>query len=168
MRASALPVLLTAVALLGGTGCARTIEGTGSVAEGVLTVAPTETATPDPSGSSDPTETTPAPTPTTSPTLVRQRLLCVLERASITSINTEFNKSKQRDAQIRVLRTGATTISGHLRRSGLPAADRIRKPGQGVLDQLNKLVREASSGGTPSTTPYNQATQRFQQACSAL
>ena len=168
MRVSALPVLLAAVALLGGVGCATTIEGSGSVADGVVTVAPTGTATPDPSGSSDPSETTPAPTPTTDPMLVRQRLLCVLERASITGINTQFNKSKQRDAQLRVLRTGATTISGHLRRSGLPAADRIRKPGQGVLDQLNKLVRDASGGGTPSTTPYNQATKQFQQACSAL
>jgi hypothetical protein len=167
MRVSALPVLLAAAALLGGVSCATTIEGSGSVAEGVVTVAPTGTATPDPSGSSEPSETT-APTPTTDPTLVRQRLLCVLERASITSINTQFNKSKQRDAQLRVLRTGATTISGHLRRSGLPAGDRIRKPGQGVLDQLNKLVRDAGSGGTPSTAPYNQATQRFQQACSAL
>ena len=168
MRVSALLVLLAAVALVGGVGCATTIEGTGSVAEGVVTVAPTETASPDPSGSSDPSETTPAATPTTDPTLVRQRLLCVLERASITSINTQFNKSKQRDVQIRVLRTGATTISGHLRRSGLPAGDKIRKPGQGVLDQLNKLVKDATSGGTPSPTPYNRATQRFQVACSAL
>lgn len=171
MRVSALAVLLTAAALLGGAGCATTIEGRGSVAEGVVTVAPTATATPDPSGSpdpSEPSETTPAPTPTANPTLVRQRLLCVLERASITSINTQFNKTKSRDVQIRVLRTGATTISGHLRRSGLPAGDKIRKPGQGVLDQLNKLVRDASGGGTPSPTPYNQATQRFQVACSAL
>ena len=174
MRVSALAVPLTAVALLGGAGCATTIEGRGSVAEGVVTVAPTGTATPDPSGSQDPSgspdpsETTPAPTPTADPNLVRQRLLCVLERASITSINTQFNKTKSRDVQIRVLRTGATTISGHLRRSGLPAGDKIRKPGQGVLDQLNKLVRDAGSGGAPSPAPYNQATQRFQVACSAL
>jgi hypothetical protein len=100
--------------------------------------------------------------------LVRRRLLCVLERASITSINEQFNKSKNREVQVRVLRTGATTIGGHLRRSGLPADDRIRQPGQGVLDQLNKLVRAAGAGGSPSTTPYNQATQRFQQACNAL
>jgi hypothetical protein len=167
MRVSALPVLL-AVALLGGAGCATTIEGRGSVAEGVVTAAPTGTATPDPSGSPEPSETTPAPTPTSDPMLVKQRLLCVLERASITSINSQFNKTKNRDVQLRVLRTGASTIGGHLRRSGLPAADKIRKPGQAVLDQLNKLVRDASSGGTPSTTPYNQATRRFQQACSAL
>jgi hypothetical protein len=163
MRVSALAVLLTAVAL-GGVGCATTIEGSGSVAEEVVTVAPTGTATPDPSGSSEPTETT----PTTDPTLVRERLLCVLERASITSINSQFNKTKKRDVQLRVLRTGVATISGHLRRSGLPADDKIRKPGQGVLDQLTMLVRDASRGGSPSPTPYNQATQRFQVACGAL
>lgn len=167
MRVSALPVLLAA-ALLAGAGCATVVEGSGSIAEGVVTGAPTPSSEPDPTGSSDPTETTPAPTPTTDPTAVRQRLLCVLERASITSINSQFNKSKNRDVQIRVLRTGATTIGGHLSRSGLPADDRIRKPGQGVLDQLNKLVRDASKGGTPSTAPYNTATQRFQQACGAL
>ena len=167
MRVSALAVLLTAVALVGGIGCATTIEGSGSVAEEVVT-APTGTATPDPSGSSEPSGTTPAPTPTTDSMLVRQRLLCVLERASITSINSQFNKTKKRDVQLRVLRAGAATISGHLRRSGLPAGDRIRKPGQGVLDQLNMLVRDASRGGSPSPTPYNQATQRFQVACSAL
>ena len=167
MRVSALAVLLTAVAL-GGVGCATTIEGSGSVAEEVVTVGPTGTATPDPSGSSEPTETTPAATPTTDPTLVRERLLCVLERASITSINSQFNKTKKRDVQLRVLRTGVATISGHLRRSGLPAGDKIRKPGQGVLDQLTMLVRDASRGGSPSPTPYNQATQRFQVACGAL
>ena len=100
--------------------------------------------------------------------LVKQRLLCVLERASITSINSQFNKTKSRDAQIRVLRTGVTTIKGHLSRSGLPAGDKIRKPGQAVLDQLDKLVQDAGGGGSPSTMPYNQATQRFQQACNAL
>jgi hypothetical protein len=171
MRVSALPVLLAAAAVLtAGAGCAATIEGTGTIAEGVITGGPTPTGSPDPSGSAEPSGTTPAPaqTPTSDPVLVRQRLLCVLERASITSINSQFNKSKNREVQIRVLRTGATTISGHLRGSGLPAGDRIRRPGQGVLDQLNMLVRDAGTGGSPSTAPYNQATQRFQQACNAL
>ncbi|MFL6128608.1 MAG: hypothetical protein ACJ73E_06040 [Mycobacteriales bacterium] len=180
MRVSALPVLLVAAALLAG-GCSRAIEGNGSIAEGIVTPAPTSPAEPGPDGSAGPDRsagatqsaaptgtTAPAPTPTTDRTLVRERLLCVLERASITSINSEFNKSKNRDAQIRVLRTGAATISGHLSRSGLPAGDRIREPGQGVLDQLTKLVRDASGGGTPSTAPYNRATGRFQQACGAL
>src|SRR5215213_8390510 len=168
MRVSALPVLLAA-ALLAGAGCATTVEGNGSIAEGVVTGAPTSSTdpdsggSPDPTGSSDPTGTSAAPRPTTDPDLVQQRLLCVLERASIISINSQFNKTKNRDVQIRVLRTGATTISGQLSRSGLPAGDKIRKAGQGVLDQLNKLVRAASSGGAPSTTPYNTATQRFQQ-----
>jgi hypothetical protein len=171
MRVSALPVLLAA-ALLVCAGCATVVEGNGSIAEGVVTGAPTSSPEPDQTESSDPTETTPTPTPTptptTDPTAVRERLLCVLERASITNINSEFNKSKNREVQLRVLRTGATTIGGHLSRSGLPADDKIRKPGQGVLDQLNKLVRDASRGLTPSTTPYNTATQRFQQACGAL
>lgn len=174
MRVSPLPVLLAAAALLtGAVGCAATIEGSGSAAAEVVAL-PSGSGTPDPSGtgdpteSSDPTETTPVPTPTTDPMLVRQRLLCVLERASITSINSQFNKTKKRDAQIRVLRTGATTINGHISRSGLPTSDKIRKPGQAVLDRLNKLVRDAGSGGSPSTTPYNQATKVFQQACSAL
>jgi hypothetical protein len=167
MRVSALPVLLAAV-LLAGAGCATTVEGNGSIAEGVVTGAPTSSSDPEPTDTSDPTESTPAPTPTTDPMLVRQRLLCVLERASITTINSQFNKSKNRDVQIQVLRTGATTIKGHLSRSELPAGDKIRKPGQGVLDQLNKLVRDAGGGGAPSTTPYNQATQRFQQACGTL
>ena len=165
MRVSPLPVLLAAAALL-AIGCATTVEGNGSLAEGVVTAPPTATGAAEPTGSAAPT--TPVPTPTTDQVLVRQRLLCVLERASITNINNQFNKSKDRDVQLRVLRTGATTIGGHLKRSGLPAGDKIRRPGQGVLDQLNKLVRDASGGGSPSTEPYNQATQRFQRACSAL
>jgi len=175
MRVSALPVLLTAALLAAGAGCATTIEGTGTIAEGVVTGAPTGaptesptgSGTPEPTGSSDPTTTT-APSPTADPVLIRQRLLCVLERASITSINSQFNKTKNRDTQIRVLRTGATTITGHLQRSQLPAGDKIRKPGQAVVDQLNRLVRGASSGGNPSTDPYNKATRSFQTACNAL
>lgn len=167
MRVSALPVLVAAAAL--ACGCAASVEGHGTIADGVVTGEPTPSSEPsDPSGSPGPEETSPAATPTTDPTLVRERLLCVLGRASIVSINTQFNKSKDRDVQVKVLRTGATTISGHLSRSGLPADDRIRKPGQGVLDQLTKLVRAASDGGTPSTAPYNRATQRFQQACDTL
>ena len=169
MRVSALPARLAIAALLvAGAGCATTIEGTGSIAEDVLTGAPTPTSTSDSTDSTEPTATTPAPSPPADQVLVRQRLLCVLERASITSINNQFNKSKNRETQLRALRTGATTISGHLKRSGLPAGDRIRKPGQGVLDELTGLVRKASVGGTPSTAPYNRATQRFQQACDSV
>ena len=169
MRVSALPVLLTAALLAAGTGCATTVAGTGTLAEGVATAAPTASGsdTPAPTGS-DPTSAAPSPSPTADPVLVRQRLLCVLEQASIASINTQFNKTKNRDSQIRVLRTGATTIGGHLKRSGLPTGDKIRKPGQTVLDRLNKLVQDASGGGSPSTTPYNQATRQFQQACKGL
>lgn len=172
MRVSALPVLLAATVLAAGAGCASTVSGTGTLAEGVVTGAPsgspTGSAAPEPTDSGSPTETSAAPSPTSDPVLIRQRLLCVLERASIISINSQFNKTKERAAQIRVLRTGATTITGHLKRSQLSTGDKIRKPGQAVVDQLDKLVRDASAGGSPSTTPYNQATRQFQTACNAL
>lgn len=170
MRVSALPVLLTATLLAAGAGCASTVAGTGTIAEGVAapspSAPPTGSATPEPTD--DPATTTPAPAPTTDPVLIQQKLLCVLERAAITSINSQFNKTKNRDAQIRVLRTGATTITGHIKRSRLSTGDKIRKPGQAVVDQLTRLVRDASAGGNPSTTPYNTATKRFQTACNAL
>ncbi|HZB49233.1 MAG TPA: hypothetical protein VE547_09080 [Mycobacteriales bacterium] len=172
MRVSALPVLVAATLLAAGAGCATTVEGTGRLAEGVVTgapsAAPTGSGAPEPTGSSDPTTSPTPPSPTTDPVLIRQRLLCALERASIISINSQFNKTKSRDSQIRVLRSGATTITGHLRRSQLPARDKIRKPGQAVVDQLTKLVRDAGGGGNPSTDPYNLATRRFQTACNAL
>ncbi len=181
MRLSRLPALLAAAALLGGgVACAATIEGTGAPAAGVATAGPTLTGAPTgmptatvptatgPSETSVSPTPTPAPIPTTDPVMVKRRLLCVLERASIASINNQFNRTKDRAVQIRVLRTGATTIKGHLSRSGLPGNDRVRKPGQNVLDQLNRLVTDASGGGTPSTAPYNAATQGFQRACNAL
>lgn len=173
MRLSRLPVLLAAAALLGGgVACSAAIDGTGSPAAGLVTPGPTGTGAP--TATSGPTETSPppsptaAPTPTTNTVTVRQRLLCVLERAAITSTNSQFNKSKDRAVQIRVLRAGAATISGHLSRSGLPADDRVRRPGQSVLDQLNRLVRTATGGSTPSTAPYNLATRNFQKACSTI
>lgn len=171
MRVSALPVLLAATVLVAGAGCATTVAGTGTLAEGVATGAPTgsPTGSGTPEPTSDPPTTTPAPpSPTADPVLIQQKLLCVLERAAITTINSQFNKTKNRDAQIRVLRTGSTTITGHIKRSRLSTGDKIRKPGQAVVDQLDKLVRDASAGGSPSTTPYNQATRVFQTACNAL
>lgn len=176
MRVLRLPVLLlVAVAVgAGAAGCSQAISGTGTIAAGV----PTGTATPsgsptgEPTDDPSPTETssspTPAPTPTTDPVTARRRVLCVLERATITSVNSQFNKAKTRDAQISVLRSGSTQITGHLSRSKLPGSDRIYAFGKAVLSQLNNLVRIAQSGGSPSTAPYNTATTNFQKACSSV
>lgn len=173
MRLSRLPVLLVGAALLGTVACATTVEGSGSIAAGVVTAGPSGSGSPSPTGgsptpTSTPTPTTPAPTPTTNPVTTKQRLLCVLEQASIVSINSQFNKTKDRTAQIGVLRTGATTIRGHISRSGLPASDKVRRPAQSVLDQLDRLVANASGGGSPSTAPYNAATKNLQTACTAI
>lgn len=173
MRLSRLPAALVAGALLTGiVSCAATVEGTGTLAADVATGAPSGSGTPG-APTPEPTAATPTPEPTTAsptadPVQVKRRLLCVLERAAIASVNSQFNKQKNRDAQIRVLKTGATTIRGHIRRSGLPATDRIRRSGQSVLNQLDRLVAEASVGRSPSTTPYNKATQTFQTNCNSV
>jgi hypothetical protein len=177
MRLTRLPAVLVAAALLAGiASCATAIEGSGSLASDVVTGGPTPTATsgdptedptPDPTTDSPTPEPT-VPTPTANPVATRERALCVLERAAISTINAQFNKSKERDAQIQILRTGATTIRGQISRSGLPGADGIRRSGQGVLDQLNRLATDASGGNSPSTNAYNLATQRFQKACNSI
>jgi hypothetical protein len=99
---------------------------------------------------------------------VRRRVLCVLEQASIASINNQFNKTKDRDAQIRILGKGVTTINGHLSRSGLPGGDRIRASGQAVATQLNSFYKSASAGGNPSPRGYNTASEAFQRACTTI
>lgn len=170
MRLSRLPAALVAGALLTGVvSCAATIDGTGTLAADAVTGSGTPTATASPTADPTTASPTPAPTtPTTNPVVTKQRLLCVLERASITTINSQFNKAKERDAQIRVLRSGATTIRGHLVRSGLPETDGVRRAGTGVLDQLKRLVTDATGGNSPSTQPYNVATQKFQTACNKV
>lgn len=173
MRLSRLPAVLVAAALLTGiVSCAATVEGTGTVAADVVTRGPSA-APPSGTGTADPTTAAPTPTPapptsTTDPVVVKRRLLCVLERAAISTVNSQFNNQKDRAAQIRVLRTGATTIRGHISRSGLPATDAIRRAGQAVLDQLDRLVAEAGKGRSPSTQPYNKATQAFQTGCNSV
>lgn len=174
MHLSRLPAVLIAGVLLGSTvSCATTIEGTGALAADVATGSPTPSAGGDPeptSSAPEPTAdpTTPAPTPTTNPVVVKERLLCVLVRASIASINSQFNKEKERSAQITVLRNGANTVKGHINRAGLPTSDGIRRSAVAVLDQLRRLVTDASGGASPSTAPYNKATQNFQKACSSV
>lgn len=175
MRLSHLPAALVAGALLTGiVSCATTIDGTGTVASDVVAGGPTATgtgSTPEPTTaptSASPTPEPTTPSPTTDPLQVKRRLLCVLERAAITTVNSQFNKSKDRSAQLKVLRTGSTTIQGHITRSGLPPKDTVRRMGQGVLNELNRLVTGATQGNSPSTKPYNTATQTFQTACSGL
>jgi hypothetical protein len=175
MRLSRLPAVLVAAALLTGmVSCAATVEGTGTVAADVVTrgsTAPAPAGTPTagaPPTSADPTPMPTPAQPSTDPVVVKRRLLCVLERAAIANVNSQFNKQKDRGAQIRVLRQGATTIRGHIRRSGLPTTDGIRQRGQRVLDQLDRLVAEANKGRSPSTQPYNRATQTFQNGCNSV
>lgn len=171
MRLSRLPAVLVAAVLLAGVAsCATTVDGSGTVASDVVSGGPTPTSD-DPSGSPTSESPTPDPTsasPTANPVKTRELALCVLERAAITSINSQFNASKNRTGQIKILKSGVTTIKGHITRSALPASDGIRSSGQGVLDQLNKLATAASGGNSPSTTPYNAATQKFQKACNSI
>jgi hypothetical protein len=176
MRLSRLPLVLLAGALLAGlVSCASTIDGTGTLAADVATgtATPLPTGAPQTTDSPTPDPTTDSPTPdepteTTSAVVVKERLLCVLERSAITTINSQFNKSADRDAQIKILQRGATTIQGHINRSGLPHNDGVRRTGQAVLDQLSRLIRDATGGNTPSTQPYNVATQSFQKVCNTV
>jgi hypothetical protein len=176
MRLSRPPALLVAGLLLSGVvSCSTTIDGTGTLAADVTTGAPAPSGTGEPTSepTSDaptptPEPTTPDPTPTTNPIVVKQKLLCVLERGAISSVNSQFNKQADRAAQIRILRSGVNTIQGHINRSGLPASDGIRRSGTSVLAQLRRLVTDATGGNSPSTAPYNKATQNFQKACNSI
>ena len=154
MRLTRLPAALTSALLLAGVvSCATTIEGSGTIASDVVTGGP---------------DATPTPSSTVNAVQIRERALCVLERAAITGINTSFNKSKQRGQQVQILKQGAATISGQLSRSGLPADDAILLAGKAVQIQLAKLSAAASAGKSPSTKPYNDATGKFQRACNSI
>lgn len=175
MRLTRLPAALVSALLLAGVAsCATTIQGSGTVAPDVVTGAPTPGGSADPSGSAtpsgsaDPDEATPTPSSTANAVQVRERALCVLERTAITGINTSFNKSKQRSQQVQILKQGAATIDRQLSRSGLPADDAILRAGRAVQTQLAKLSAAADGGKSPSTTPYNEATRKFQLACNSI
>jgi hypothetical protein len=180
MRLTRLPAAFVAAALMAGmTACATTITGTGSIAADVVTNGPTPSADAgDPSESTDPDDgddqggsASPSPSepsPTVNSVQVRERALCVLERAAITTINTTFNKAKQRTQQVQILKQGAATIAGQVSRSGLPTSDTVLRAGKGVQTQLSKLSAAASAGQSPSTGPYNTATQNFQKVCNAI
>jgi hypothetical protein len=172
MRLTRLPAaLISALLLAGVASCATTVQGSGTIAPDVVTGGPTPDGSADPGAPSDPGESgTPTPTPssTANAVQVRERALCVLERAAITGINTSFNKSKQRSQQVQILKQGAATINGQLARSGLPADDTILRAGKAVQTQLASLFAAASAGKSPSTKPYNDATGKFQQACNSI
>ena len=166
MRLTRLPAaLVTAAFLAGAASCATTIAGTGSAAPDLATGGPRASADPSGSASDGPT---PTPSSTVDTVVVRERALCVLERATITGINTSFNKSKQRSQQVQILKTGAATIGGQLSRSKLPADDGILRAGKAVQIELTKLYTAANGGKSPSTKPYNTATQKFQTACNGI
>ena len=172
MRLTRLPAaLVSALLLAGAASCATVVEGSGTIASDVVTGGPTPGGSDgsggagDQSGSGDPT---PTPSSTVSAVRVRERALCVLERSAITGINTSFNKSKQRNQQVQILKQGAATISGQLSRSGLPADDTIRRAGKAVQVELAELFTAANAGKSPSTKAYNEATGKFQQACNAI
>jgi hypothetical protein len=172
MRLTRMPAaLVSALLLAGAVSCATTIEGSGTIAPDVITGGPTPGG-PDDSGGPGATGGSDDPAPTPSPSVnavqMRERALCVLERAAITTINTSFNKSKQRSQQIQILKQGAATIDGQLSRSGLPSGDAILRAGTAVQTQLAKLYTAASVGKSPSTKPYNDATAKFQQACNSI
>jgi hypothetical protein len=172
MRLTRLPAaLISALLLAGVASCATTVQGSGTIAPDVAAGGSTPNGSADPSASSDPGDSG-APTPTASPTVsavqIKERALCVLERAAITGINTSFNKSKQRSQQVQILKQGAATINGQLSRSGLPADDTIQRAGKAVQVQLAALHAAASAGKSPSTKPYNDATGKFQQACNSI
>ena len=172
MRLTRLPAaLISALLLAGAASCATTIEGSGTIASDVITGGPTPDGADDPSptpGASGSDDPTPTPSPTVNAVQIRERALCVLERAAITTINTSFNKSRQRGQQVQILKQGTATIEGQLSRSGLPADDAIRRAGTAVQTQLAKLSAGASAGRSPSTDPYNAATRKFQQACNSI
>ena len=172
MRLTRLPAaLISALLLAGVASCATTIQGSGTIDPGVVNGGSTPDGSADPSSTSDPGESagsTPTPSPTVSAVQIRERALCVLERAAITGINTSFNKSKQRSQQVQILKQGAATIDGQLSRSGLPADDTILRAGKAVQTQLASLHAAASAGKSPSTKPYNDATGKFQQACNSI
>ena len=175
MRQTRLPAGLVAAVLLTGTAsCVTTVAGSGSIAPDVVTGGPTPTGgsggSGAPGGGESPGSDDPSPTP--SPTVnavrVRERALCLLERAAIADINTTFNRAKQRDQQVKILKQGAATIGSQLSRSGLPANDAILRAGTKVQVELSTLATAADAGKTPSTKPYNDAGAKFQQACNSV
>lgn len=171
MRALRLAVLVVVAIAVGGglAACSQAVTGTGTLAaDATGTPGPTPTETSEPSPTETTASPTPSPTPTTDPNKVRQLALCVRERATITTTNASFNKAKNRDGQIAALRTGARSTLNNLRQSKLQTGDKVYKAARVIYDQLNRLIRSADAGSSPSTSPYNTATTAFSRTCASI
>jgi hypothetical protein len=163
-------VSLAAVAGLLGLGvaaCVSTVSGQATLAadatKPTLTTGPTDS----PTSTGVPSPTDP-PTPTVDPVKTKEQVTCVLLQATVKTTNDKFNAAKSRETQIGILRSGVNGVQGGLSRSGLPRTDRIYVLGSGILTELRKLVTNANRGASPSTTPYNNATNKFRTACLSL
>jgi hypothetical protein len=163
--------LLTAVAVAGLVGagvvaCARTVDGRGTIAAGVVTPGTTEsgspTGTPSPTASPTPSE---SPSPTVDPVKAKERVTCVLVQATVKTTNDKFNAAKTRAQQVKVLESAATSIDGTLKRSGLDNTSKVYLLGRAILVELRRIVQSAKRGGNPTTGPYNTLTTRFRTAC---
>ncbi|MEN3361245.1 MAG: hypothetical protein V7637_5227 [Mycobacteriales bacterium] len=156
---------------LGNAACVSTVSGHATAASDLQspgglptgTDSPTDTASP----SGDPTPTDP-PSPTPDPVKTKEQVTCVLVQATVKSTNDKFNAAKTRDTQVGILTGGRNGVQANLTKSGLAHSDRIYVLGSGIYNELRKLVSSAKAGGSPSTTPYNNATNKFRTACLSL
>jgi hypothetical protein len=157
---------------LGTAACVSTVTGRATIAADAGQQAgpsgtPSTTDSPSASASEDPSPTD-SPTPTVDPVKVKEQVTCVLIQATVKTTNDKFNAAKTRETQITILGGGASGVLNGLRRSGLARNDRIFVLGSGIYNELRKLVSSAQHGSSPSTAPYNNATNKFRTACLSL
>jgi hypothetical protein len=153
-------------------GCATTVDGRGTLANGVVTPGTTRSGSPagSPGPTRSPSPTHPpspsrSPTPTVDPVKTKERVTCVLVQATIKTTNDKFNAARSRELQIKVLKSAVASIDRTLRQSGLTDSSLVYRTGRAILLELRKIVGSAERGGNPSTTPYNTLTTRFRTAC---
>lgn len=175
IRILGLAVMAGAVGLA-SAACVSTVSGHATAASdlqptglptGTGSTSPTDTASPtdDPTGSPTPSD---PPTPTVDPVKTKEQVTCVLIQATVKTTNDKFNAAKTRETQVSILSGGRNGVLANLGKSGLPHNDRIYVLGAGIYTELRRLVSGALSGGSPSTTPYNNATNKFRTACLSL
>jgi hypothetical protein len=167
MRVIRVLSLAAAAGLLGlGAGaCVSTVTGQATLAADAAQPSGTPGTTDPPTDSPSPTD---LPTPTVDPVKTKEQVTCVLIQATVKTTNDKFNAAKTRESQITILGGGASGVLNGLRRSGLARTDRIYVLGSGIYNELRKLVSSAQHGSSPSTTPYNNATNKFRTACLSL